>query len=139
MECELKTVPSDVHPMIVNRYSIPISRRSFTSMTGGQLLNDDIINWMLSWWHSQIGGGQNNNKTTTPQVHPGLPRCYYASTQWFTKLQEEGSTETFLKWTKKTNFDQDYDLMLIPINILYNYWYLAVIDFKNKHITTYDG
>ncbi len=136
---DFNAVPPNIHPVIVNSHDIPISRRSFTSMAGGQLLNDDIINWTLSWWRSQIGGGQNNNKTTTPQVHLGLPRCYYASNQWFTKLQEVGATAGFLKWTKNTNFDKDYDLMLIPINIRNHHWYLVVIDFKNKLIATYDS
>ena len=136
---DLNAVPQEVSTVIVNRHDIPISRRSFTSMSGEQLLNDDIINWTLSWWRSQIGGGQNNNKTTTPQVHPSLPRCYYASTLWFTKLQEVGATAGFLKWTRNTNFDKDYDLMLIPINIKNNHWYLTVIDFKHKRIATYDS
>ncbi len=108
-------------------------------MAGGQFLNDDIINWILTWWRSEIGGGQNNNKNTTPQAHPDLPRCYHANTHWFTKLQEGGATERFLKWTDKTNLDKDYDLMLIPINTSNHHWYLAVIDFKNKHIATYDS
>ncbi len=138
--CEdFNTVPQEISPVIVNSHDIPIARRSFTSMTGGQLLNDDIINWTLSWWCSQIGGGQNNNKTTTPQVHPSLPRCYYASTLWFTKLQEVGATAGFLKWTRNTNFDKDYDLMLIQINIKNNHWYLVVIDFKHNRIATYDS
>ncbi len=136
---DLKTVPSDVHPTIVNNFNIPISRRSFTSMAGGQFLSDDIINWMQTWWRSKIGGGQNNNKNTTPQAHPDLPRCYHANTHWFTKLQEGGATEKFLKWTDKTNLDQDYDLMLIPINTSNHHWYLSVIDFKNKRIVTYDS
>ncbi len=71
---DLNAVPQEINPTIVNSYDIPISRRAFTSMSGGQCLNDDIIKWMLSWWSSQIGGGQNNNKTTTPQAHPSLPR-----------------------------------------------------------------
>jgi hypothetical protein len=62
---DFNVVPQEVSPVIVNSHDIPISRRSFTSMSGEQLLNDDIINWTLSWWRSQIGGGQNNNKTTT--------------------------------------------------------------------------
>jgi Ulp1 family protease len=136
---EFNDVPQEVFPVIVNIHDTPISRRVFASMTGEQLLNDEIINWTLSWWRSQVGGGQNNNKTTTPQVHPSLPRCYYANTQWFTKLQEVGATAGFLKWTRNTNFDKDYDLMLIPINTKNNHWYLAVIDFKHKHITTYDS
>jgi hypothetical protein len=136
---DLKAVPSDVHPTIVNSFNIPISRRSFTSMAGGQFLNDDIINWMQTWWRRKIGGGQNNNKNTTPQTHPDLPRCYHAKTHWFTKLQEGGATERFLKWTDKTNLDQDYDLMLIPINTSNHHWYLTVIDFKNKRIATYDS
>jgi hypothetical protein len=136
---DLNAVPQEMNPTIVNSQDIPISRRAFTSMSGGQCLNDDIINWMLSWWRSQIGGGQNNNKTTTPQVHPSLPRCYYANTQWFTKLQHEGTATGLLKWTKNANFDKDYDLMLIPINVRNNHWYLAVIDFKHKRIVTYDS
>jgi Ulp1 family protease len=92
---DFNTVPQEIHPTIVNSHDIPISRRGFTSMTGGQFLNDDIINWTLSWWCSQIGGGQNENKIITPQVHPSLPRCYYTNTQWFTKLQDEGTTAGF--------------------------------------------
>ena len=136
---DLNAVPQEMNFTIVNSQNIPISRRAFTSMSGGQCLNDDIINWMLSWWRSQIGGGQNNNKTTTLQVHPSLPRCYYANTQWFTKLQGEGTATGLLKWTKNTNFDEDYDLMLIPINVRNNHWYLAAIDFKHKRIVTYDS
>ena len=107
-------------------------------MSGEKNLNDDIINWTLAWWCSQIGGGQNGN-ATTPQVHPNLPRCYYVNTHWFTKLQKEGVTKELLKWTKKSNLDQDYDLMLVPVNISKHHWYLAVIDFKNKYTVTYDS
>jgi hypothetical protein len=136
---DFNTVPQEINPTIVNNHDIPISRRAFTSMAGGKFLNDDIINWTLSWWRSQVGGGQNNNKIITPQVHQSLPRCYYANTQWFTKLQEEGTTAGLLIWTKDTNFDKDYDLMLIPVYIRNNHWYLAVIDFKHKRIATYDS
>ena len=136
---DLNAAPPNTHPTIVNSFDIPISRRAFSSMAGGKYLNDDIINWTLAWWRSQIGGGQNNNKTITPQVHPDLPRCYYANTHWFTKLQEAGATERLLRWTNKANLDRDYDLMLIPVNILEHHWYLAVIDFKNKRIATHDS
>jgi Ulp1 family protease len=53
---DLKAVPLDVHPTIVDSFNIPISRRAFTSMAGGNFLNDDIINWMQTWWRKQIGG-----------------------------------------------------------------------------------
>jgi hypothetical protein len=46
---EFNDVPQEVSPVIVNIHDIPISRRAFASMEGEQLLNDDIINWTLSW------------------------------------------------------------------------------------------
>jgi hypothetical protein len=38
---DLKTVPSNAHSTIVNSFNIPILRRAFTSMAGGNFLNDD--------------------------------------------------------------------------------------------------
>ena len=34
-------------------FNIPVTDTVFSTMSGGQYLNDDIINWMLvSWWRS---------------------------------------------------------------------------------------
>jgi len=37
------------------------------------------------------------------------------------------------------NLDRDYDLILIPVNISKNHWYLAVIDFRHKYTVTHDS
>jgi hypothetical protein len=46
---DFNAVSQEINPTIVNSHDIPISRRAFTSMAGGKFLNDDIINWTLSW------------------------------------------------------------------------------------------
>jgi len=73
---------------------------------------------------NQIGGSQIVN-LNTPQVHPILSRCFYATTQWFTVLERDGAVSV-LKWTSRVNLDQDYDYMMIPINISQSHWYLEI-------------
>ena len=72
---------------IVDAFDISIRGRDFGTLQADKILSDGIIDWMLRWWTTQIGGdiGVNVGGGLT-QTAPHLPRCYYVPSQWFTKL-----------------------------------------------------
>jgi Ulp1 family protease len=130
----------NLEAIVAYDFNIPITVSSFSTMFKGRMLNDEVINWILAWWRTEIGGGSGMGPTI-PQTQPNLPRCYYTTTHFYTALTEGNITDPLRvsRWTQNINFFRDFDLMMIPVNIKGCHWYLAVIDFKNHYTITYDS
>ena len=107
-------------------FDISIRGRDFGTLRAGKMLSDGIIDWILNWWTTQIGGdtGVKAGGGLT-QAAPHLPKCYYVPSQWFTKLTENGRAvhQKVSRWTADVNIFRDYDLMFIPIIHAFH-WYL---------------
>jgi Ulp1 family protease len=103
---------------IVSAYDVVITRGDLARLKTGTKLNDGNIDWMLRWWAGQVNGGF-GKKPPPPQPNQPLPRCYFASTYWYTRMTSTGtfSYENVKSWTAKSIL-QEYDLMIIPINVL---------------------
>jgi hypothetical protein len=126
---------------IVSAYDVVITRGDLARLQTGIKLNDGNIDWMLRWWAGQVNGGF-GNKPPPPQLNQQLPRCYFASTYWYTRMTSEGafSYESVKSWTARSKILQEYDLMIIPIQVpTRDHWILSVIDFKKKKTTIYDS
>ena len=118
-----------------------VTREDFERLQTRKKLNDKGIEWMMRWWSSQVNGRYGRNPLP-PQSNPHMPRCYFASTYWYTRMTSGGtlSHENVRRWTAKFEILQHYDLMIIPINIpARDHWVLAVIDFKKKQTVIYDS
>lgn len=135
----IRTQPNNMHTTIADAFDIPITGNDFASLEPGQMLNDNVINWILAWWTSQVGG--RSHKNFGRDTLPNLPRCFYTSTQWYASLTQGGTArhQNVSGWTKRVNVFKDFDLMLIPINIKGRHWYLAVIDFIRKATIVFDS
>jgi Ulp1 family protease len=125
---------------IVSAYDVVITRGDLARLQTGTKLNDGNIDWMLRWWAGQVNGGF-GKKPPPSQPNQQLPRCYFSSTYWYVRMTSEGtfSYESVKSWTA-TKILQEYDLMIIPINVpTRDHWILAVIDLKKRKTTIYDS
>jgi hypothetical protein len=105
--------PDHIHTQIVDSFGISIKGQDFATLQAKEML---------------------------PRIGPHLPRCYYVSSHWFSKLTEDGRAnhQKVARWTLGVNVFQDYDVILIPI--IHNYhWYLGTIDFTKKVTTVLDS
>ena len=83
--------PNDIHTQIVDSFGISIKGKDFATLQANEMLSDGIVDWMLQWWTTQVGGGIGDKAGTgRPQFAPHLPRCYYVSSHWFSRLTEDG-------------------------------------------------
>ena len=133
--------PDDIHTQIVDSFGISIQGRDFATLQANEMLSDGIVDWMCQWWTAQVGGGIGDKAGTgRPQIAPHLPRCYYVSSHWFSKLTEDGRADhqKVARWTSGVNVFQDYDVMLIPIIRSYH-WYLGAINFVDKVTAVLDS
>jgi hypothetical protein len=126
---------------IVTAYEVEITKKDLARLQTDTKLSDKNIEWMLRWWAGQVNG-RFGKKPSPPHPNPQLPRCYFASTYWYAKLTLDGvfSYDNVKRWTAKFDILQQYDLMIIPIQVrARDHWILAVIDFKKKKTAIYDS
>jgi Ulp1 family protease len=127
--------------IIVSAYDVNITGQDFERLQVGTKLNDGNIEWMMRWWAGQVNG-RFGKKPSPPQPNQQLPRCYFASTFWYSRMTSEGvfSHDNVKSWTAKFKLLQQYDLMIIPVHVrARDHWILAVIDFKEKKTVVYDS
>ena len=132
--------PGHIHTRIVNSFDISITGKDFATLQAKAMLSDGIVDWMCQWWTTQVGGGIGKAGTGHPRVALHLPRCYYVTSHWFSKLMEDGQADhqKVARWTTGVNVFHDYDMMLIPIIRNYH-WYLVAIDFTKKVTAVFDS
>ena len=133
--------PGHIHTQIVDSFGISIKGKDFATLQTKEMLSDGIMDWMCHWWTTQICGGIGVKAGIgQPRIAPHLPRCYYVSSHWFSKLTEGGGAnhQKVARWTLGVNVFQNYDVMLIPIIRNYH-WYLGAIDFTNKVTAVLDS
>jgi hypothetical protein len=131
----------DKYTNIVSAFDTDITSEDFEGLQTRVMLNEGSINWMMWWWSDQVNRRFGSNPPH-PQSNPHMPRCFFTSTFWYTRMTPDGefSYDNVKQWNKKFEILRHYDLMIIPINIrTRKHWVLAVIDFNNKNTVIYDS
>jgi len=82
----------DNHTNIVSAFDMDVTREDFEGLQAHKMLNEGSINWMMWWWSSQVNG-RFGNKPPPPQPNPHMPRCYFVSTFWYTRMTPNGGFE----------------------------------------------
>ncbi|RKP39788.1 hypothetical protein BJ085DRAFT_43705 [Dimargaris cristalligena] len=110
--------------LVVEAYNIPISGSDLRTLTDGQWLNDEVINFYVSMIVER-----SKTSDTLPQVHT-------FNTFFYAKLRDEGYSKV-RRWSKKNDIFAK-DLVVIPVH-LPGHWTCAVVNVKRKRIEYYDS
>ncbi len=130
--------------VVVDAYSTTVTMADLKLLKDEVWLNDTVIMFWLSWWAERIGAACTAHRTAKPTAPPveGAPRSWIYNTFFYKKLSEKGGFKNVQTWLpQKENIDlfKDLDLILVPVNVVNNHWYLAVIDFRTKSTRVYDS
>jgi hypothetical protein len=69
----------DKHTIIVSAFDTCITKADFGRLQPDVMITDEVVNWMMRWWTTQVNGRFGKNPTPPPS-NPRMPRCYFAST-----------------------------------------------------------
>jgi hypothetical protein len=119
--------------------NIPVTRKDMRTVRLHQWLNDEVINLFMKL----LAARERTKATNIGDGDDGLPSCYFAQTNFYTKLAY-GSTgysyKDVRRWTKREKVDVfSKDLLIVPIHVHGNHWTLAVINRKLKRFEYYDS
>ncbi|XP_042883405.1 sentrin-specific protease 1-like isoform X3 [Penaeus japonicus] len=109
--------------VLVEKFSIQITRKDIATLCGLNWLNDEVINFYMNLL---VERGKNDN----------YPSVYAFNTFFYPKLVKTGYS-TVRRWTKKVDVFS-MDLLLVPVH-LGMHWCLATMDFRSKSIRYYDS
>ncbi|XP_069979554.1 sentrin-specific protease 1 isoform X3 [Penaeus vannamei] len=109
--------------VLVEKFSIQITRKDIATLCGLNWLNDEVINFYMNLLMER---GKNDN----------YPSVYAFNTFFYPKLVKTGYS-TVRRWTKKVDVFS-MDLLLVPVH-LGMHWCLATMDFRSKSIRYYDS
>ncbi|XP_063607568.1 sentrin-specific protease 1-like isoform X2 [Penaeus indicus] len=109
--------------VLVEKFSIQITRKDIATLCGLNWLNDEVINFYMNLL---VERGKNDN----------YPSVYAFNTFFYPKLVKTGYS-TVRRWTKKVDVFS-MDLLLVPVH-LGMHWCLATMDLRSKSIRYYDS
>lgn len=110
---------------LVSAFKIDITNHDVRTLSNGQWLNDNIIDYYLS-----LVSGRNSNDSS----------CFCFSTHFFTTLQGPRGYSGVARWAKKKKIDvTKLDYIFVPINRNNTHWCLAVINNKEKKFQFFDS
>ena len=90
-------------------------------------------------WHTHDGHGA--------PADAQFPRCLLMSSQFFNRLEECGYDGTWKqgvwlpgvqRWFKKYKLE-DYDMIMVPVNISQHHWTLAAVNLKDQRLEYFDS
>jgi sentrin-specific protease 1 len=112
---------SRTNKIIVSNFQIDILVSDLKTLSNGQWLNDNIIDFYLNL------------------IMANNPKVYGWTTHFYSTLQSKGY-QGVARWAKRRKLNLfEKDLIIIPINILNTHWALALIDNSQYSITYYDS
>ena len=120
----------DDDEQLVEFENIPVTRSDMRTLHRQNWLNDEVINLFL-----KLMTAREASKTDD------LPKCYFAQTNFYTKLAESGKGYCYKdvrRWTKKVDVFTK-DMIIFPIHCHGNHWTLAVINLIAKRFEYYDS
>jgi Ulp1 family protease len=105
----------DKHTIIVSAFDTCITKADFARLQPDVMITDEVVNWMMRWWATQVNG-RFGSDPIPPPYNPQMPRCYFASTLWYARMIQNGefSYESVKRWTNKIDILSQYDLIFIP-------------------------
>lgn len=111
---------------LVDKFNIKISDRDLHTLTSGQWLNDEVINFYAALINDRAKSG------------PKYPKVYMHNTHFYSTLSSSGYDKV-RRWTKRAKVDVfSLDYMIVPIH-LGMHWTCAVVDFTDQKIDYYDS
>ncbi|KAK8767462.1 hypothetical protein V5799_005758 [Amblyomma americanum] len=111
--------------VVVEGFSIPLTRRDIATLIEGKWLNDNIVKFYLAMIaeRSERRGG---------------PPVYAFSSFFFTKLYRCGPGGA-KRWTQGADLFS-YDNLMVPVRSQdASHWWLAVVDFRTPEMVIYDS
>jgi sentrin-specific protease 1 len=125
-------IPSPQDEVLVEGFSVKLTRRDIQTLRGLNWLNDEIINFYMTLIcerSKQSSNNENLNDSTFLKAHA-------FSTFFYPKLLKDGYS-SLKRWTRKIDLFS-HDIILIPVH-LGLHWTLAVIDMTCKEVRYYDS
>ncbi|GLH10887.1 Uncharacterized protein GBIM_15766 [Gryllus bimaculatus] len=109
--------------VLVEAFSLRITRRDIHTLVGTNWLNDEVINFYMNLL---IERGKLDN----------YPSVYCFNTFFYPKLESQGHS-SLKRWTRKIDIFA-HELLIVPVH-LGVHWCLACINLKEKKILYYDS
>ncbi|KAJ1911708.1 hypothetical protein IWQ60_010016 [Tieghemiomyces parasiticus] len=110
--------------LVLEMFNIPISGSDLRTLTRGQWLNDEVINFYM------------NLIVARSKATLALPTVHAFNTFFYAKLDQDGYAKV-RRWSKKNDIFAK-DLIVIPVH-LPGHWTCAVVNFRNRRIEYYDS
>lgn len=111
-------------PVVISRFSLDVSRADLLTLSPGEWLNDEVINFYL-----QLIVAHASKPPTGLQIHA-------FNTFFYAKLSEDGYGAV-RRWTKRVDIFAK-DVILVPIH-LGMHWCMAAINMRKKRFEYYDS
>jgi hypothetical protein len=115
-----------------------VSWRWLNGLANGGWLRGEAMDMMMRVLHGEVGGTFHGSGIQPSECSPGrvfLCACYVYSSATPVRVLLHHST----KAGRRDKFLEDYDLVVMPVNIDKVHWILAVIDIKERCIRTCDS
>lgn len=145
-----KADPSnDVQISTPPKFKIPISYKDFYTLTSGQWLNDEVVNYYNSLLMLE------NRKAVQDAKAAGstkfLPNCYWMKSDFYAFLnnpEHSGYDYQRIKgYLKKRNTKKfgmndvwsEADMVIVPINIGRTHWAVGVVNVREERFEMYDS
>ncbi|XP_050670354.1 sentrin-specific protease 1-like isoform X1 [Leptidea sinapis] len=116
--------PGPAGQVVIEKFSLRITRRDLQTLSGLNWLNDEVINFYM------------NLLMQRSQEKKDLPKVYATNTFFYPKLMQSGQAG-LKRWTRKVDIFA-HDLMVIPVH-LGIHWCMSIIDFREKKISYMDS
>jgi hypothetical protein len=113
----------DPKEVLVNKFSVEVTRRDMACLRPGQWLNDEVINFFLKLLQERSNS------------QPSIPKCWFPNTHFWPKLGgPDGTSYNFQevkRWTTRAKVDIfALDKVVFPVHVGHNHWALGLIDMK---------
>lgn len=113
------------HEVLVNKFSMSITRKDLNTLDGLNWLNDEVINFYMELL-----------KQRSIEVDY-LPKVHVMNTFFVGKLLQQGHAGV-RRWTRKIDVFS-YDVIPVPVHVGNVHWCMSIIHIRDKTIKYYDS